>query len=120
MRSSYYLFSVSERLKNFVYEIREYIFEIYNIDHEKDIEEKKGRVLEQDIDNIPNTNKGQTDRQYENNILQTRLVVSLWSSNTYKLVIYSSALKYYDYSTSSCSIHWRKESAYISSDVSQE
>ena len=73
MRSSYYLFSVSERLKNFVYEIREYIFEIYNIDHEKDIEEKKGRVLEQDIDNTQNTNEGQTDRRYENTILRTML-----------------------------------------------
>ena len=62
MRNSYYLFSVSEKLKNFVYEIREYIFDIYDIDHEENHRGKEGRVLEQDIDNTQiRTKDRQTD-----------------------------------------------------------
>ena len=57
MRSSYYLFSVSEQLKIFVHEIREYILDTYSLDHNNH-RGKEGRVLEidnRDIDNLVRT-----------------------------------------------------------------
>ena len=71
MRSSYYLFSVSEQLKIFVHEIREYILDSYSLDHNNH-QGKEGRVLEiKDIDNLVRTKDRRTvDRTVSNKLCE--------------------------------------------------